>query len=101
MDPKQIHEYVSDGNFFRCTFVKQDGTIREMTCRTKVHKYVKGTGKPITDGRLGVWEPALDGDGKDKYRSVWPTTIMEMKVHGETIHQDPYCALYMKPKRKK
>ena len=35
------------GKVFRCEFLKKDGTLRKITCRTGVTKGVKGTGKSM------------------------------------------------------
>jgi hypothetical protein len=54
------------GKFFKVTIKKQDGTIRDMTCRTGVSKHVKGTGKAreLSDGVI-VWDST-----KKEYRTV-------------------------------
>ena len=97
---KEIEDVVGD-KFFHVSFVKKDGSIRDMAARTGVYKYVKGTGRPIDDGRLSVWEPSLDGQGAEKYRSLWPETIIELKCGDKVIKHVPFCPLEMQPKRKK
>lgn len=98
---KKVKEIADTGHFIKIVFVKTDGTIREMTARSHVHKHLKGTGKPITDGRVVLWEPSLNGDGNEKYRSLWPSTVVSVK-HGDTVVENaPYCTLNMKPKGKK
>jgi len=97
----EVRKIADEGKFFKVTFIKKDGTVREMTCRSKVHKYVKGTGKPISDGRISLYEMAADGEGADKYRSMWPSTIKRLKCGDKVIENDPYCPIEMKPRSKK
>jgi len=72
--------------FFHVTFKKKDGTIREMTCRTGVKKYVKGNGKPINDGRVGVYEVNTNRKGAAAYRSFYPESVISLKVDGCTFY---------------
>ena len=36
----------SDGKLFSASFIKKDGSIRDIVCRLGVRSYIKGTGKP-------------------------------------------------------
>lgn len=58
------------GHFFKVVFIKRDGSIREMICRTGVHKYVKGTGAP-SDKVVTVWDTS-----KKAYRAIKPETVL-------------------------
>ena len=48
----------TNGRFFHVTFLKADGSIREMTCRTGVKIGVKGTGHAIKADTpaMRVWD---------------------------------------------
>lgn len=81
------------GRFFRVKFVKADGTIRTMVCRTGVSKFLKGTEAPDdaaarrerdeAQGVIRVWEC---GNG---YRSFRIDSIIELKLQGVTYSFSP------------
>ena len=83
------------GHFFSVKFKKKDGSIREMNAHPKVSKYIKGTGKPVTDGRAVVLDRKVLREnlkagmnrfdaGAKAYRSFYPETIVELKVGHHT-----------------
>ena len=45
---EQLQDIVinSDGKLFSASFIKKDGSIRDIVCRLGVRSYIKGTGKP-------------------------------------------------------
>lgn len=68
------------GKIFSVNFVKKDGTIRKMTCRRGVSKYVKGVGlayDPKSKGLLAVFDMV-----KKEYRMVNLNTIVDCKIKG-------------------
>jgi len=64
------------GQFFTVEFIKKDGTLRKMNCRTGVKKYLSNNGKkiqitsPIENGILRVFDLQ-----KNEYRSINLDTV--------------------------
>ena len=94
MDLNKFKKIVG-GKFFEVEFEKKDGSIRKMNARIAVSKFVKGTGKPIADGRVGVWDiqkfhelrregKSEEEAGRGAYRSLWPNTVIRLKVGKKT-----------------
>lgn len=77
------------GTIFSVEFEKVDGTLRKMTCRSGVSKYVKGTGKPRQgkDGRtlLTVYELNTVREGADNYRCFYADKLKAFKTCGEVF----------------
>ena len=68
------------GKFFTVKFIKKDGTLRKMTCRTGVSKGVTGKGldfDPKEKGLRVVW--AMDAEG---YRMINLAQVTELKFNG-------------------
>jgi hypothetical protein len=97
-----FRKYVGE-HFFNVTFVKQDGTLRTMTARLKVKRYVKGTQPEITakrnatlrrQGMIGVFEVSNpyheNGElkyGSEKYRVINLNTITRLAAEGEVFYE--------------
>ena len=70
------------GQFFTVEFVKKDGTLRKMNCRTGVKKYLVKNGKKIKttpaidNGILKVYEIG------NFYRSINIDTIKSISIGG-------------------
>jgi hypothetical protein len=70
------------GKIFRVTFIKKDGTIRQMVARTEVQKGVNGTGMsydPAPRGLMPIYDMQKDG-----WRMVNLDTVREIAFQGET-----------------
>lgn len=71
-----------NGQFFTVEFVKKDGTLRKMNCRTGVKKYLSNNGKtikitrPIDNGILRVFDVK-----KDAYRSINLDTVKKINLN--------------------
>lgn len=76
-----------NGTFFSVTFIKKNGEVRTMQCRTGVKKYVKNTKSTATataqrkstlkaNGMLGVY------DMQNGYRTINLNTVTEIKHNG-------------------
>lgn len=71
-----------NGLFFTVEFIKKDGTIRKMNCRTGVKKYLSNNGKqikltsPIDNGILRVYDIHSKG-----YRSINLDTIKKINYN--------------------
>lgn len=83
---------ITKGHFFTVTFVKKgNGEIRVMNGLDRVKSYVKGTGRPITDGRVIIWDRKAFREnlksglvrfeaGHKAFRSLYPESILTIKV---------------------
>jgi hypothetical protein len=72
----------TNGKFFTVKFVKKDGTLRRMTCRTGVSKGVTGKGlafEPKEKGLKVVW--ATDAEG---YRMINLASVTEITFNKTT-----------------
>lgn len=71
-----------NGQFFTVEFIKKDGTLRKMNCRTGVKKYLSNNGKtikitrPIDNGILRVFDVK-----KDTYRSINLDTVKKINLN--------------------
>lgn len=70
------------GQFFTVEFIKKDGTLRRMNCRTGVTKYL------VKNGRKIKTVPAIENgilkvyDVKNGYRSINIDTIKTISIGG-------------------
>jgi hypothetical protein len=83
MTEEQVREAVraAKGKIFSVLFVKKDGTLRKMVCRTGVTKHLKGGElpyDPIEKGLLGVFDMA-----KQEYRMINLRTIQSISLEVE------------------
>ena len=80
-----IREATNDGKIFSVTFVKKDGSIRFMVCRSGVKKYRK-TGVDLVKR---VFNPDLitvfDMQAKE-YRSFHQESVLALKTKGQTFN---------------
>ena len=79
---KSMIDSIDNGQFFGVTFVKADGSIREMNCRKGVKKYLKGgeatyNGKNKNAGNIGVYD-MVTGD----YRCFNINRLQKLRVGG-------------------
>ena len=84
MNIKRIREILeaTNGRAFTVTFMKKDGTIRTMNCRTGVKKHLKGGASTIAHkpNLMSVWDLKSEG-----YRSINLSTVINAKVDGAVI----------------
>ena len=80
-----IRESVSDGKLFSVTFVKKDGSIRFMTCRTGVKKYRKTLHEIIKTGCDTSLITVFDMQKKE-YRSFHQESVLALKMKGQTFN---------------
>lgn len=81
----------TEGKFFNVVFRKKDGTVRNMNCRIKVGKFVKGVGLSYDPKKLGnqiVWESVPGREGKELYRQIRLESIERLKINGSTYDFD-------------
>lgn len=72
----------SAGNrFFTVEFLKKDGTIRRMNCRTGVKKHLTGNGtpRPQKPGLVTVYDVQAKG-----YRSFYIGKLISLTIGGKT-----------------
>ena len=70
----------SGGKMLTVVFIKADGTERVLNGRVGVSKYVKGTGKVMSDKYLTIYDVKNKG-----YRSVNKDTIIEVRANKQII----------------
>lgn len=72
------------GKFFTVTFIKKDGTEREMNARLGVRKYLKGGDLPYNPeekGLIPVYDVKLGKtQSNDAYRMINVATIKKLKI---------------------
>ena len=66
------------GKWFGCTFIKKDGSIRNMNCRVGVHKGVKGVGRKFSTPNLVT---VFDAKAKE-YRMINVDTMLTFNCGG-------------------
>ncbi len=71
------------GQFFAVSFVKADGTYRDMTCRLHVRKGVKSKGLPYDPSEMDLL-PVFDVQ-KREYRMVNLNTLTRVVCNGQTF----------------
>lgn len=77
----EVLNLIDDGTFVGVTFVKADGTIRELNGRIGVKKHLKGGTKAFDDADYGLIT-IFDRDVKG-YRSFKVERLKEIRAHGE------------------
>ena len=82
---KSIKSAVSDGKLFSVTFVKKDGSIRFMTCRTGVTKYRKTIGESLRTAVNSDLITVFDMKLKE-YRSFHQESVLALKMKGQTFN---------------
>lgn len=71
----------TEGKFFTVVFVKKDGSLRTMNCRTGVKKHLKGGVSTLNASEyLTVYDMQAEG-----YRAVNYATIQSVTCNGVTI----------------
>lgn len=71
----------TNGKVFSVTFIKKDGTERDMTCRLGVTKHLKGGEQaydPAEHDLICVFDMIKEG-----YRSISLNTLKRVKVEGK------------------
>lgn len=76
------------GQIFSCEFIKKDGTLRKMVCRTGVKKYLQGGSlayDPIERGLVPVYEVSPKDSSipkDDLYRMISLNTMQKLSING-------------------
>ena len=78
----------SNGKMFACTFVKQDGSIRELNGRLGVTKYLKGSKNKPNNDFIVVYDVVNKG-----YRSVNKHSILSVRTSGVEVWANPNAKL--------
>jgi hypothetical protein len=69
------------GRFFSARFIKKDGSIRHITARLGVKKYLKGGQSTVRDYDNLITVFDIE---KKAYRNINVDTVTMLKVNGET-----------------
>ena len=82
MNESKFQSIVGDqGRFFTVVFEKKDHSLRKLTARLKVKKYVKGTGtRAKIKDLITCFEPSV-GKGAECYRSFYSNKIIELHAN--------------------
>jgi len=77
---------------FSVTFIKKNGDVRTMSCRSRVGKYATGanpggSAKP-SNSQITVYE-MVGSTGSNNYRSLNLDTITQLKCYGITAEVTP------------
>jgi hypothetical protein len=75
---------INDGKFVTVTFRKKDGSIRTLTGRSGVKKYLKGGKSTLDPDKFFILYSVQDKG----YRAIAKDRIMAIKSHGSIY--DPY-----------
>jgi hypothetical protein len=83
------------GSIFSVQFIKKDGSIRDMTCRLHVKKYLK-TGKPSTTAHIPKYITVFEmkGEAAPVYRNINVETLLTLKANNVqycVAHQATGC----------
>lgn len=80
----QFRKFVGDeGKLFSVTFEKKDGSLRTMTARLGVHKYLTGGGAKFDAEPRGMIRVFSIGDMG--YRTVTAERIVRLKAYGRVL----------------
>jgi len=73
------------GRVFSATFIKKDGSVRKMNCRTGVAKYISGKGNGMSyDPKARGLQPVYDLQA-EAYRMINLRSLIELKLQGKKI----------------
>tara|TARA_A100001011_G_C14206719_1_gene798104 strand:+ start:624 stop:905 length:282 start_codon:yes stop_codon:yes gene_type:complete len=78
----------SNGKLFGVSFIKKDGTPRDMVCRLGVKSYIKGTGKPsFALNKDNPYQLVFDFQ-KKAYRVINMETLFKIKFQNKTYFRE-------------
>ncbi len=87
---EQLQDIVinSDGKLFSASFIKQDGSTRDIVWRLGVKSYIKGTGKPsFTLKKDNPYQLVFDFQ-KSAYRVINMETLFKIKFQNKTYFRE-------------
>ena len=81
--PQEAYDILSQskGKFFSVRFIKKDGTLRHMNCRTDVKKHLRGGKLPYNPAEYRNI-PVFDLE-KQSYRTIKADAIVNFSYNGE------------------
>lgn len=74
---EEILNAIKGGKIFKCSFVKKDGSVREMIARMGVKKHLKGGG-PSSVSHIPKYLTVFDMK-KEQYRNINIETLQTFK----------------------
>lgn len=83
INPQEAYDLIQEhkGKMFSATFVKNNGTLREINCRTGVKRYLQGGSLAYNPAdRLNV--PVYDLS-KNDYRTIKCSQLIYLSIGGE------------------
>ena len=75
---KEINK--NKGNIFSVVFLKKDGSVRKMICRSGVKKYINGKGMSYDPSKRGLM--VVFDMQKEQYRMINLKTISNINMKG-------------------
>lgn len=82
MELNRLQKLVNTGKIFGVKFIKRDGSVRTMSCRTGVKRFANGGNLGYNRDEkniLGVYEMPNKG-----YKSIRADSIISLKAGGQT-----------------
>ena len=78
----------SDGKLFSASFIKKDGSTRDIVCRLGVKSYIKGTGKPSYALKKDNPYQLVFDFQKSAYRVINMETLFKIKFQNKTYFRE-------------
>ena len=78
----------SDGKLFSASFIKKDGSQRDILCRLGVKSYIKGTGKPSYALKKDNPYQLVFDFQKRAYRVINMETLFKIKFQNKTYFRE-------------
>lgn len=88
---KSLLNEIFSGKIFTAEFIKKDGSIRKINCRTSVQKYTNGVGmsyNPISKGLIPVFDVQLakglqENERNKAFRMINTNTLISITIGGK------------------
>ena len=78
----------SDGKLFSASFIKKDGSTRNIVCRLGVKSYIKGSGKPSYALKKDNPYQLVFDFQKSAYRVINMETLFKIKFQNKTYFRE-------------
>ena len=92
-------EALNSGKFVTVQWVKNNGTVRTVSARAGVKKYIKGTGKPMSEQTkrdyVLLWTRETGGKKFNQARLIRRNSILAIRAEGFKVETNK-CSSYAK-----
>lgn len=86
-------EALNSGKFLTVQWIKNDGTVRTVSARAGVKKYIKGTGKPMSEKTkkdyVLLWTREKGGLKFNQPRLIRRDSILAIRAEGFKVESNP------------